>query len=191
MKEKIISVDNDRSIVVIDDAYNYAQISGFYKFAIEAPYQIYNTNDAECQTQQDRRLGCRLEIQSLLLGSIFNPEVTDIVSKHVPMDKFKGERAYINLGIHGDNHKTHVDQFGHGYGKTVLVYLNKKWDNDWGGETIFYDDKCEDILYMSPLVPGRILIFDGSIPHSAKAQDFHAPPYRFTLAVKFHLHGLI
>ena len=42
MKEKIIKVDDQREIIVLDDAYNYAEISGFYKSAIKMHYQIYN-----------------------------------------------------------------------------------------------------------------------------------------------------
>lgn len=191
MKEKIIKVDDQREIIVLDDAYNYAEISGFYKSAIEMQYQIYNSSDAECQHQEDhRRLAARLDIGCPFMGAIFKPEVTEYLKKHIPQDRFKGERVYMNLGIHSDEHRSHVDQFNVGFGKTVLVYINKKWDVDWGGETAFYDDKREELLYMSQIVPGRILIFDGSIPHSAKPQHFHAQPYRFTLAIKFAAHGL-
>jgi hypothetical protein len=50
---------------------------------------------------------------------------------------------------------------------------------------VFFDDQGIEIEYVTPFVPGRIIIFDSDIPHTAKEQSVLGPSYRFTLAIKF------
>jgi SM-20-related protein len=188
MNKNIIEIDDERKIIVVDDAFSFAELSGLYTETVNCKYTIYNSSDCEIQNLDSKRLGCPLEIDSPILKMIFTETVTNFLQEEVSQSKYYASRAYINLGIHSDPHKIHVDDFSSGSGKTVLIYLNRNWDRDWGGETLFYDDNREEIKYISPFIPGRIIVFDGSIPHSAKPQHFNAPPYRFTLALKFRIH---
>ena len=185
MNKQIIPVDTTRSIVVIDDTFLFSEISTIYSHALNQNYQIYNSNDLELQNISNKRMGCKLDIESEILDIVFTENSLDKIEEFIPTDKFYPERAYINLGLHSDVHKIHVDDAKPGGSKTLLLYMNRDWDCNWGGETIFYDDQRKNILYTSPFIPGRIVIFDGSIPHSAKPQHLSAVPYRFTLAVKF------
>jgi Rps23 Pro-64 3,4-dihydroxylase Tpa1-like proline 4-hydroxylase len=185
MKIHDVLIDNKRSIIVIDDAFNFSEISGNYAETISKQYIIFNSNELEVQNIGTKRLGCRLDLGDPLLTSIFNDRRVEVLERFIPKDQYTISRSYINLGIHSDIHKIHVDDFVSKKSITCLIYLNRNWDCDWGGETIFYDDERKDIKFISPYIPGRIIIFDGSIPHSAKPQHFNAPPYRFTLALKF------
>ena len=172
-------------IIVIDDIFSFSQLSGMYSYALVQKYEIYNSSDLESQNMTNKRLGCRLDIDNQLFDIIFSENVLEVFEEHIPRDKYYPWRSYINLGIHSDQHLIHVDDPKPNESKTCLIYMNRKWDLNWGGETIFYDDQRKNIVYTSQFIPGRIVIFDGSIPHSAKPQHFDAPPYRFTLAVKF------
>ena len=111
----------------------------------------------------------------------FTDEVVEYLDGKVPHNI---ERAYINMGIHSETPRTHVDSGSKG-DKTLLYYINEEWHNDWGGETIFLCSKCKNIEYITPFVPGRIIVFDSTIPHAARQQSFAGPTYRFTLAIKF------
>lgn len=189
MKKQIISVDENRDIIVIDDAFIFSEISGIYNQAINYKYSIYNSSESEVQDLVNKRLGCPLEIGDPLIQMCFgDSQRRSMFEEYVSPQKYFLWRSYINLGIHSDNHKIHVDDFSIGDGKTVLVYLNRNWDLDWGGETVFYGDDRKEIKYVSQYIPGRIIVFDASIPHSAKPQHFNAPPYRFTMATKFLIH---
>ena len=44
----------------------------------------------------------------------------------------------------------------------MIVYMNEYWIPNYGGETIFYDDKL-DIVHAVVPKPGRVVIFDGRI----------------------------
>lgn len=182
---KKINIDNDRSIVVLDDAFTFSEISGNYTNSISKNFKIYNSSESEIQNLSDKRLGSVLTEDDPVLNSIFSKERLEIIKEYIPQNLYTHWRSYINLGIVSDSHKIHVDDFSIGGGFTLLYYANRNWDPDWGGETLFYDDKREEIKFVSPFVPGRIIIFDSSIPHSAKPQHLNGPTYRFTVACKF------
>ena len=106
-------------------------------------------------------------------GQLINPE------------KYEFSNAYVNMGLVNDSHEIHVDAPSKGQGITMLIYPNIEWGANHGGETVFYEEDKREMVYLNPYVPGRICIFDGSIPHCAKPQALIGPKYRFTIAVKF------
>ena len=106
-------------------------------------------------------------------GQLINPE------------KYEFSNAYVNMGLVNDSHEIHVDAPSKGQGITMLIYPNIEWGANHGGETVFYEEDKREMVYLNPYVPGRICIFDGSIPHCAKPQALVGPKYRFTIACKF------
>ena len=53
--------------------------------------------------------------------------------------------------------------------KTVLLYLKPDlYHPNFGGETIFYDHELNAQRIVSPK-PGRIVLFDGDLPHRGLA----------------------
>jgi|TARA_R100001530_G_scaffold42788_1_gene32584 SM-20-related protein len=68
----------------------------------------------------------------------------------------------------------------------AVYYANPTWHPEWGGETLFYEDNRKDIRLSSPYTPNRLIIFDGSIPHTIKAQNLLGPSYRFSVSLFFN-----
>ena len=65
-------------------------------------------------------------------------------------------------------------------------FVNLDWRDGWHGETLFYNpDNLKEIVYTSLYIPGRIILFDGSIPHAIRPQSVKAPKFRFTLSLFF------
>ena len=65
-----------------------------------------------------------------------------------------------------------------------MYYANLEWRDEWHGETLFYDhNRVSTNAYQ--YTPGRILEFDGSLPHSIRPQSFIGPQYRFTVSTFF------
>jgi len=62
--------------------------------------------------------------------------------------------------------------------------VNVDWREEWAGETIFYDESNE-IIFCSPYKPGRMIVFDGTIPHTIRPQSIISPNYRFSLTIRF------
>ena len=106
-------------------------------------------------------------------------------AKFLSAEEYEFSHAYVNLGLVNDSHEIHVDGPTPGQVMTMLIYPNTEWDLNHGGETVFYEEDRSEMVYLNPYKPGRICLFDGSIPHCAKPQALIGPKYRFTIAVKF------
>ena len=93
--------------------------------------------------------------------------------------------AYMNVLKHGDAPRIHCDAPSWVDNQcTMIVYFNQKWHPNYGGETIFYDDKL-DIVHAVVSKPGRVVIFDGRIPHSARPPTPYFLWNRYMMAFKF------
>ena len=68
----------------------------------------------------------------------------------------------------------------------ALYYANMHWDPEGGGETLFYKKDRKTIGLASPYIPNRLVIFDGKVPHTIKAQNLLGPSYRFTIGMFFN-----
>jgi len=93
--------------------------------------------------------------------------------------------AYVNVLRHGNSPGIHVDAPYHvESNKTVLVYMNDVWHPEWGGETVFFDHEL-DAKYLVAPRPGRIVIFDGRIPHTGRTPTPKFMYNRYILAYKY------
>lgn len=186
VKVNEIKLYNNKKLVVFDGLFDMAAMAGLYTGLCGLPFKIGNTNATEVQNRTDGRLTCDLDEVGVDQMRLFNDHNMKYFDQHLP-DGFSIYRAYVNLGLPCDTQQMHVDNYWKEEGLTVLCYGNKEWDKNWGGETFFYDDEGKEILYVSPLIPGRFIIFDSSIPHLARPQTTQAPTYRFSIAVKLGL----
>ena len=92
------------------------------------------------------------------------------------------DRVVLNLVRSNDVHYIHHHPDKH----VLLYYVNLDWRDGWYGETLFYDpDDIEKISFTSLYKPGRIILFDGSIPHAIRPQSIKGPKYRFSLSLFF------
>jgi hypothetical protein len=175
----------DSKIIVIDDLFNFSEISGFETDFMSLSYEINNTNIAEIQNKTNSRLVHRLQETTLNKLNFYTEKSLSVFHQHIDKQKYSFWRSYVNLGIHSDHHHIHADHWQEGQGLTLIYYANQTWDRNWGGSTLFYDNNCNDIVYNCQFVPGRVIIFDSAIPHSATSQHYQAAPFRFTFVTKF------
>ena len=59
------------------------------------------------------------------------------------------------------------------------------WEDTDVPEKYDNPDNLKEIVYTSLFIPGRIILFDGSIPHAIRPQSVKAPKFRFTLSLFF------
>ena len=90
------------------------------------------------------------------------------------------ESAVVNLVRPSDVHYIH----SHPGKQVALYYCNLDWEDGWYGETLFHDPKdLNRISFASAYTPGRIILFDGSIPHAIRPQSINGPKYRISVTV--------
>ena len=93
------------------------------------------------------------------------------------------DRMYVNAYTYGDCPTVHVDNAAAGY-YTVLYYANEEWSYDWSGETVFYNERKDEIIQSIFPRPGRLVAFDSRIPHVAREPNRICPVVRYTIAMK-------
>lgn len=111
----------------------------------------------------------------LLWGVTFNSEncpeniinFYQYLSDYILKEKYKLEFIQLNGQSMGQNGTVHVDNSYNDGKKTLMVFINSKWKPKWGGDFQLleeYNDNAK-IIKSIKYVPGRVILFDGNIPH--------------------------
>ena len=95
-------------------------------------------------------------------NDIFNDKLSHLKNTHF----LNG--PYISGYVYGTVHDIHQDGSHPGHCYTIMFYLNKFWDISYGGETIYTDPTKTEIICSVLPKPGRVVVFDGQIPHCAR-----------------------
>lgn len=93
-------------------------------------------------------------------------------------------RSYANALTYGLEGRIHKDS-GNEKDVTAIVYANAFWADAWAGETVFFLPGRETVS-VTP-VPGRVVLFKGSIDHVARSPSRDCPMLRTTLMYKFRV----
>jgi len=90
-------------------------------------------------------------------------------------------RNHINANKFGDvlNLHTDYDLVKGILPLTAIIYGNKEWNINWGGETIFSDG--EEIIKSVIPKPGRLIVFDATLSHTGRVPSPSFPHFRYTV----------
>jgi len=119
---------------------------------------------------------------------IFFKKIEDEISK-IMGTEYSSSRSYINAFKFSDASLSHIDYSPLNVkSKTALLYCNREWNIDWGGETVFLNELSKNSEIIKSIIPkpGRLVIFDSEIPHAARVPNILYPTYRYTLVHNFH-----
>ena len=92
-------------------------------------------------------------------------------------------RAYANGMDYGTDGTVHTDSVV-ATSYTSVYYPHAEWFPNWGGETMFYNDRWNELIWCSYPKPGRLITFPGTIPHRAAGVSRTCPHLRIILAFK-------
>lgn len=98
-------------------------------------------------------------------------------------ERFDLERLYVNSTLYGDLYFPHRDCDPTSRNITILYYGNLAWHADWGGETIFFNDKHDAELAVTPR-PGRFVVSRGAILHRGGVPSRACHEERYSIACK-------
>jgi hypothetical protein len=181
MKE--ITTASNKKIYIYDDLFTFAQRSFFYSYCKNLSFRLGGIDTPQIEHQSDITLISPLtehDVSQLKFFTLLPKDdiITDI------LDNYKIINYMINLSTPSDNYHVH-DDCGVKDGFTLLYYVNIDWRLEWAGETVFLNDLATDIEYVSPYKPGRVILFNGSIPHMIRTATHKANNLRFTFASRF------
>jgi len=97
-------------------------------------------------------------------------------------------RQWVNVATHLTDYRFHTDSLYPG-NKTLMYYVNTKWDSDWGGETLFKNTNGE-LEKAVEFKPNRMVLFDSHLSHKPTQTSINADMYRFIMVMQFiHIPG--
>ena len=91
-------------------------------------------------------------------------------------------RCYANAHTYGVEGYPHTDSDRSG-DRTLVVYMNRHWRREWGGETMIYDGDTISHAELPKFNYG--LEFSGNVWHTARGVTRICPDLRMTLMFKF------
>ena len=115
---------------------------------------------------------------------LFNNYLFNII-KEKTNQEFHITRCYCNGHTYGTSGIFHED-WPDIFGRTVLLYANDVWKQEWGGKTVF---NVDGKYVYKEFVPNSIVIFPGIIPHRAEPTTRLFSGLRKTVAWKLLLKG--
>ena len=183
---KTVEIDN-KVIEIYDNIFQAHERGKFYMRAQDAQYKLDRTSSRHIEYARFVSLASRFNLtDSLGFGFLTSPRFKPFL-EIIKNKKLRYTRSYINLCIHDDVYPYHVDSSDVD-GLTMLYYLNLEWDPLWEGETHFSDENRREIQFSSSFIPGRLIVFNPTIPHKSSQPSTQAEQFRFTYALKFCSH---
>lgn len=101
-------------------------------------------------------------------------------------ESYRMYRSYCNFASFGDMLFIHTDCQPGARELTALWFIAPEWHPEWGGETLFFNSDMDAEFVASPR-PGRLVMFDGAIPHVGRPPNRICFAPRYTYAMKFEL----
>jgi len=182
-----------RDICIIDDGITGDEHSKVLKLLAGSlwrygwPYP-YSPLDRPCWhsfiagTRRDELEDCEQELRQRPDWGFLADIWVRIKSAHMPTAILLG--VYANGQTSGQDGPIHRDNTDLAPGRTVMVFCSEHWATCWGGELVFYSYDKESIVMAVQPNPRRVVIFNGQVPHGARAPAASCNRLRMSVAFK-------
>lgn len=166
-------------LLILDGVFSDVDVRQFHGFVRHLPYRLNDVASDETEHVKHWKSDFPL---ALAENTPVLRECIGIARELLaPDDRFRLERTYTNMILHGDLEGPHVDARG---GVTALYYANADWKEMWLGETVFYDRRREPVCAVG-VKPGRLAIFHADLLHRAGVPSRECYEPRLTVAMTF------
>ena len=95
------------------------------------------------------------------------------------------EGISINVQPMGQNGTPHRDGVFNGNDKTLMYFVNNRWEKKWGGPFQILNPETNEVLKEVDFVPGRLVYFDGGLLHRGLAPK--NVPYVYRKSIVFRI----
>jgi SM-20-related protein len=171
-----------RDVFVFDGLVPAEESARYFQAISQASFA--RTEAARPETEY-RHWVCEMPLENLARTSLWAATERAVLAVR-PGVAYRAYRVYTNYASFGDVLLTHVDAVPDARELTALWFLCERWDTEWGGETLFYDDGGDAQIAVTPK-PGRLVLFDGAVRHAGKAPNRNCPVGRYTFAIKLRV----
>ena len=166
------------TINIYDNVFeNLCELKNYFDIFIESSFQKTNQDIVKYDTKQVNLKWVRFfeesEIESFGFLKLYKSKIPLLDNKTIL-------KQYLNLSTFETIDEIHKDDGN----LTIVQFMNPSWNANWFGELIFLNDEQTEIRLSILPKPGRIVIFDNNINHSARVPSRSAEFPRLTLTTK-------
>lgn len=177
-----IEVEN-RPIHIFDNLYSAADRERLYSFCSTRNFTTDGSDTARLEYKGDFNLYSNIIGKQLTDSGFLELENTKYLTEL--LTGYEIIQARVNLSTLHDRNRFHCDAAGGNDVRTILYYPNMEWNREWGGYTLFTNQQSHKLEYCSFYIPGRVILFDGTIPHCISSPSITAPTYRFSFVIQY------
>jgi len=184
----ILSIANDleqkKLFKVYDNLFNQENLEKIYEHFVKNCKWEFGNNLTEASLKWKYNPTFDSDIEKLILNNqeniLKNTGLNHIVKLH---------KCYVSANQYGHFGEFHYDEDAAEYNNwfTLMYYLNKQWNLDFAGETVFLNEKEDDIFTSIIPKPGRAILFDGFIKHASRPLNKIFSGVRLVLTFKYKI----
>lgn len=173
MNHKILTTTCGRKIQIFQNVFPTFKHEYFINFAQNSSYKIGRRSGPGSLDKPGNFFSCNFTEED---DNNFRFNDTSEV-KNI-LGNVRRKNSWINSTITGSWYYSHVDSF---YEPddieciTLLFNVNRFWDNEHGGETLFYNIYGEKEIAVD-FIPGQIIVFDSRLAHKPAISDGNTEP---------------
>jgi hypothetical protein len=160
----------NKEIVVIDNAFDVYEMEHFYLFLENS---LYNSLKFSSKARRDVPINTLMSVYDKQDHDKFGLLKRAKIAGLIPNENLT--KGWANLGPPGTFITSHTDiQDSLSSGVTLIYCANLFWEDHFGGDLIFCNSIGEKEVVVG-FKPGRVILFDSTIPHLITATCGIAP----------------
>jgi hypothetical protein len=168
---------DNRELSAYDDLFTFAERDQMYDYALNLKYTVNRLNSEIPSQSAFPTLKASVPFIDLIKLNFLKREILDVIKNYRLRD------AYVNLGTASDKYFFHVDSpFAEDL--TLLYYVNTDWQDSWEGQTHFSNESGTLVNARVDFKPGRLVVFDSTIPHTSTKPTVDSGTFRYSLVLK-------
>jgi hypothetical protein len=183
MKQKTVYTESGKEIHIFDELYDFRERTFFYNFMIKSLYRFNISDTSLLENRGEYGLYSDYSVDDVNRIEILTSEHAKPLLPYLAGMSIK--QARINLSTLYDKNRFHLDTDSAKKAVTFLYYANLNWDIESSGHTLFSNEDKTEIEHCIMYKPGRVVIFDGKIPHCILSPNTVSPAYRLSFAIQF------
>lgn len=172
---------SDRLIHTYDNLFSYHERRKFFMFVRNSKYLCVGKDNVLMTVHDGMQIYSSYSIQDAEnMGFLKSEPIKKLYTLYDLRDE-DIHQIRINLTTNSEKNHIHTDPTG----ITLMYYVNLEWKVEWGGHTLFMDDEVKNARYTCIYEPGKVVLFDGSIPHMIMTPSSLCPFHRYSLVIQY------
>lgn len=165
-----------KSITVYDGGVTFHDMKKMFDFFCNSFYSVQGYDSL----YKDYQVFSKYTMDDIIRCGFYDTETFKMLDSKYDIMNQEIKQIRVNFSNPAERNRIHEDNVG----TTILYYGSMEWNLDWGGHTLFMDETLNEVEYTSLYKPGKVVVFDGTIPHMIMTPSNLAQIPRFSLAIQ-------